>query len=401
MRLPGPETISSSSPTTSRSLWASTIAQIYQARWQIASIDSGQMRILVLHKYGPKAASFRHRIQQYLPYLERAGFTCDVSSLLDDAYLESRFRTGRRSPWGAVQAVARRLRAFVQVKRYDLVFIGLEFFPYCPAIFERLLNLLRVPFIFDFDDSVFHYYDLHKWAVVRWALGGKIAEVARRSALVFAGSPYLLEYASHAGGTAIYIPTVIDLNRYSRVKKRREPGAPFIIGWIGSPTTAQYLHLIKPALRAFCISHPAKLVTIGTGPFALEGIPIESRPWILETEIDDLLTFDVGLMPLADDRWSQGKCGFKLIQYMACGLPVIASPIGVNAQIVEDGVSGFLAADTSGWISALEKLAADSELALSMGRAGRRRVEEKFCVQKTAVQFLAGVQRAIASKHSS
>ncbi len=357
------------------------------------------MRILVLHKYGTKTASYRHRIQQYLPTLEAAGFSCEVSPLLDDAYVESRFSTGRRSLWGALKAVVRRLYALARVKRFDLVIVGVDLFPYCPAIFERALNLLGVPFIYDFDDPVFHYYDRHSSGLVRWALGGKVAEVSRRAELVFAGSPYLLDYAARAGGAAEYMPTVIDLDRYALSPRLRVgPEEPFVIGWIGSPTTAAaYLPLVEPALRAFCAAHPARLVVIGAGSYEPRGIPFESHPWSEADEVAELCRCDVGLMPLSDDSWARGKCGFKLIQYMACGLPVVASPVGVNSHIVEEGVSGFLAADDGQWVRALTKLAEDPAAAARMGLAGRRRVESEFCVQRTAPRFLEGVRRAIAA----
>lgn len=358
------------------------------------------MRILVLHKYGQKSASCRHRVMQYLPYLKAEGYLCDVSSLLDDSFIEYRYLTGQRSVWGIVRAVSRRLSVLWKIRSYDLIIIGVELFPYCPAVFERIFNRLGIPFIFDFDDPIFHYYDLHRWKFVRWALGMKIAEVCRRAAVVFAGSPYLAEYASRAGRTPEYLPTVIDLGRYDRIKSVQDRDArPFIIGWIGSPTTAKaYLPLVESALREFCTTHRAKLVMVGDGGYIpSSGIPFESRPWSEGSEIEELLSFDVGIMPLSNDSWSKGKCGFKLIQYMACGLPVICSPVGANTHIVEEGVSGLFASHTDEWVDALQLLAGNLALTREMGLAGRRRVELDFCVQKTAPRFLAGVKKALAS----
>lgn len=355
------------------------------------------MRVLFLHKYGAKAASFRYRFGQYFPHLERRGIVCESSSLFDDAYLETRFASGRRSIGGALRAVVGRLRAFAGIKRFDLVVIGLEFLPYVPPVFERLMAAIGVPFVLDYDDAVFHYYDKHRCPVVRSLLGRKTAEVCRLSSRVFAGSPYLVSYAARAGAVVEYLPTVVDLEKYRDVKAVRSRGERFTVGWMGSPTTAQYLHLIAPALREFCAERRARFVVIGAGLFEMEGVDLEVRPWRAHREVEDLLGFDVGLMPLANDRWARGKCGFKLIQYMACGLPVVASPVGVNSAIVVEGTTGFLARSQSDWKSALTRLHDDVGLAERMGREGRRRVVNEYCVQRTLDRLVAGLREAAGS----
>jgi glycosyltransferase involved in cell wall biosynthesis len=355
----------------------------------------------LLHKYGRQAASYRYRLEQYVPYLERAGHQCTVSPLLDDEYLEERLRGGKRSLSAAGKAAIRRLSVFAGIARYDLVVLCIEVFPYLPAVFERYLNLRGVPYVFDYDDPIFHYYDLSTSRAVRLLLGEKMKQVVRGASVVFGGSPYLVEYARTENADVELLPTVVDLAVYATTKPPvsgpRAADAPFAVGWIGSPSTTVYLQLIAPALRDFCARHPgARLVCVGTGrDFSLPGVPLELRQWSEATEIRDLLSFDVGLMPLTDDPWSRGKCGFKIVQYMACGLPTIASPVGVNADLVQEGLTGYLPRTTAEWSTALESLFQSPELASDFGAKAREQVEARYCLAVTAPRFVAGVERAL------
>lgn len=354
------------------------------------------MRILLLHKYGRRAASFRHRFEQFVPYLERAGFECTLSSLLDDTYLDSRLVTGKRNLGAVALGVLRQIGMVMRAPNYDLVIIGLELFPYLPPIFERYLNLRRIPYIFDFDDPVFHYYDLSPYRAIRTLFGKKIRSVAAGASYVFAGSPYLVDYVRQVNPAVEYLPTVVDLDRYTNTRDFKQPTKePFTIGWIGSPSTAIYLNDIVPALEKFCSRHQARVVLVGSGAFEARGFPVEVREWDEAREISDILEFEVGLMPLTDDPWSRGKCGFKLVQYMASGVPVIASPIGVNSDMVTPGVNGFLASGPQQWVDGLEQLFASVELRTRLGAAGRARVEREYSVQVIAPRFVAGVQAAL------
>jgi glycosyltransferase involved in cell wall biosynthesis len=354
------------------------------------------MRLLLLHKYGRRAASFRHRFEQYLPYLERAGFECTVSPLFDDDYLDSRLTSSNRIPGAMARGFLRQLGHVMRAGRYDLVIIGVELFPYLPAVFERYLTLRGIPYVFDFDDPTFHYYDLSLNPIVRMLLGKKVRKVAAGAAHVFAGSPYLVDYVRAVNSAVEYLPTVIDLNRYTRIRDFTQPShKPFTIGWIGQLSTAHYVTTLAPVFERFCRSHNARLLLIGSGPVDLPNLPVEVRAWDEARETSDLLEFDVGLMPLTDDPWSRGKCGFKLIQYMASGTPVIASPVGVNREIVEPGVTGVLADTPQQWNDALEQLASDRALCARLGAAGRARVERDYCVQATAPRFIAGLHAAL------
>jgi len=210
--------------------------------------------------------------------------------------------------------------------------------------------------------------------------------------VVIAGNAYLAAYAHDAGAKRVeIIPTVIDLKRYPVVSTEKRDKV-ITIGWIGSPSTAKYLQEITPALVEVCAEGKAKVRLIGSGLVDLPDVDAEVLTWNEDTEADLMHSFDIGIMPLPDEPWARGKCGFKLIQYMACGLPVIASPVGVNCEIVEHGVNGFLASTKNEWIQALLMLRGNSELRWTMGAAGRRKVEEQYCLQVTAPKLVSLLQ---------
>ncbi len=207
-----------------------------------------------------------------------------------------------------------------------------------------------------------------------------------------AGNAYLAGYAERAGARTVHIvPTVVDLARYqpSEVPTRKE----MRIGWIGSPPTTLFLGMLKAPLEALAAEQPIRLVTIGAGAVPDIEIPIESHQWTEASESALLAGCDVGIMPLPDEPWERGKCGYKLIQCMACGLPVVASPVSANLKIVTLDV-GFLATSDEQWLDALRTLARDRTLGRQLGRAGRRSVERQYSLQALAPIITDIMQRA-------
>lgn len=347
-------------------------------------------------KYTRAGASSRYRSFQYLPALQAAGLECTVSPLFNDTYLVHKYTHGRAALGHVLRAFGRRLRDVLTLPRGAVVVVEYELLPFFPALLERWLVWRGCRLVVDYDDALFHQYDQHANPWVRRLLGGKIATMMRLADTVVAGNAYLADYARRAGAKRVeVIPTVIDLVRYP-AKPLAPDSAVFTIGWIGSPSTARYLRDIAPALAEVCKGGRARVRLIGSGPVDLPGVPVEVLPWREETEVDEMRRFDVGIMPLPDEPWARGKCGFKLIQYMACGLPVVASPVGVNAEIVEPGVNGLLASTIAEWVQALEALRADVELRQRLGQAGRKRVEERYCLAVTA-EKVVGVIRGVYS----
>lgn len=336
----------------------------------------------MLSRYSALAASSRYRTMQYLPYLQSMGFEITEQVLLEDNYLQTRMANKPMSPTALLRSYAHRLEALWRAGSYDLIWLEKEFLPWVPQ--WAVAPLTRaVPYVVDYDDAVFHNYDMHRSPIVRAAFGRQIDHVMHDASLVIAGNSYLVARARQAGAPRIEeLPTVIDLERYPLVPKNTQ--RDFTIGWIGSPYTAKYLAALQPVLQEFCREGGVRVLAIGSGDLAMEGVPLEVRPWAEATEVADMRAFDVGIMPLSDTPWEQGKCGFKLIQYMGVACPVVGSPIGINREIIQEGVNGFQATTPAEWIRAFQALRDDITLRERMGQAGRRIVEERYCLQVTA-----------------
>jgi glycosyltransferase involved in cell wall biosynthesis len=316
-----------------------------------------------------------------------------VSALLTDDYLHRLYTRQPVAAGDILRSYWRRHEVLRTVDQYDLLWIEYEALPWVPYPLERYLRGSGTGYVVDYDDAVFHRYDLHRLPPVRWALGSKIDRVMRDATVVIAGNSYISMRAEKAGARRIEIvPTVIDLARYPREPLPAREG--FTIGWIGSPSTSHYLATIREALKAVCAGGGARVVVIGDPGYALEGVPLEVVPWDDATETREMRRFDVGIMPLSDSPWERGKCGHKLIHYMGCCRAVVASPVGVNRTIVENGVNGFLASDVPEWIEVLSRLRDDFALRRRMGMAGRAKVETTYSLQVTAPKLVSILEEA-------
>lgn len=342
------------------------------------------MRILLLSRYDRKGASSRIRSYQYLPYLKKNGILVTSKPLFGDDYLEILYSRKSVSPKLIFSAYMNRLASLLRYGSFDLIWIEKEIFPWLPACAESVLNRVGIPLVVDFDDAIFHRYDKNHSQMVRCLLGKKINHVVKCASLVIGGNQYLCGYFKNAGAQWVeLLPSVIDLERYHPSPPQASK-APFTIGWIGSPTTSTYLYKIAPVLSSFIKSSGSRLVLVGSGNFKYDALPVEIKQWREDREVQDVYEFDVGIMPLDDSPWAMGKCGYKLIQYMACAKPVIATKNDANNRIVQDGVSGFLVESERDWQKALRRLHSNADLRKKMGDCGRRIVEKNFCVQKTA-----------------
>lgn len=351
------------------------------------------MKVLLLSRYGPLGASSRVRFLQYLPYFQAQGVDVTVKPLLTDAYLQALYSRGSR--WReVVKGCAGRILALLGSSLFDVVIIEKELFPFMPAVAERLLQIVGVPYIVDYDDALFHRYDCHSNPWVRRLLGRKIDSVMRYATAVIAGNNYLAERAHCAGAQRVeVIPTAVDVNRYQPMQKKNAE-AP-IVGWIGTPQTSRYLKPLLPMFERLKKEMPVRFVAVGANHLDFKGTAVDVRPWSEETEVESIQQFDIGIMPLEDSPWERGKCGYKLIQYMACGLPVVASPVGVNYEIVKEGKNGKLADSIEEWDSALRNLLkADSSFRYEMGGMGRMRVEECYSLHVQAPRLLNTVCEA-------
>ena len=344
------------------------------------------MKILILSRYGSLGASSRVRFLQYIPYFESQGVNVTVKPLLSNAYINALYK-GKSRRHEIIKGYFKRVVTLLNVRDYDLVVIEKEVFPFMPAVVEYLFNILDIKYIVDYDDALFHNYDCHSNRLVRIILGKKIDSVMRSASIVIAGNNYIAEYAELAGAKNIeVIPTVVDTSRY-QVKRKAHTKTP-IVGWIGTPHTSKYLHRLLPVFKSIK-DIDVRFVAVGARPEDFEEGLIEAWPWSEETEVSSIQQFDIGIMPLNDSPWERGKCGYKLIQCMACGVAVVASPVGVNCKIVEPDKTGKLPNSLEEWDIALRSLLDLSSKNISeMGNAGRIKVEELYSLQAQAPIFL-------------
>jgi glycosyltransferase involved in cell wall biosynthesis len=336
-------------------------------------------KVALLTKYGNRAASTRQRFLQYRPYFEAVGFEFEEQPLLDNAYLEQLYQGGVRDLKHVVSRYIQRINWLIWRCDADIIWLHCELLPYLPGLLERLVRIPQKPVVFDFDDAIFHNYDLHPRIAVRSILGNKLQTTIGTAELVLAGNEYLADYARSNGKRVEVVPTVVDIDNYVPAPAIRSPETPRI-GWIGTPSTwAAYMVPMLPMFSTISTKLGARVTAVGASGQEQPGIDIV--PWSEETEVSRIQDMDIGVMPLTDTPWARGKCGYKLIQYMACGLPVVASPVGVNTDIVEHGVNGFLAETPDDWSRALKTLIGNPDLRRQMGAAGRKRVEERYSLQ--------------------
>ena len=356
------------------------------------------MKILFIAQYGPLAASSRTRVFDYLPLLRRAGVTCDVKIVTPDDLIKRNTRGVFSRLLYYVLSYSRALwtgwACVFTAPQYDAILIQKVLFSF-PI--PHLLRRYRHKIFFDFDDAIFTLENpnagwINRLRTRRRAMGVPAMLQIAHCAIV--ENAYTAEFAARYCSCVSQITGPIDTARY--VPRKKTTGEKVVLGWIGSQWTTRYLDLIRDPLAALSRQCPnLELRLIGAGDFDVPNLKIERMDWALETEVVHLQTFDIGLMPLPDDPFTRGKGGYKLLQYMACGLPVVASPVEINREIVTHGKTGFLAETEVEWIEFLGTLIKNKTLRNRMGAAGRARVIAHYALKKSSDQLLALLQRSI------
>jgi glycosyltransferase involved in cell wall biosynthesis len=351
------------------------------------------IKILGLALYGPLAASHRYRLGQFVPGLAAMGIDLQIRHLLSDDYLHARFNRQSLPLKSIMKDCMSRFKDLCYQGDFDAVMLQCELMPLMPGWIEQAM--IRKPYIYDFDDAFYLKYRAGK---MRWAkplLGNKFDAVMAGAAAVTAGNYGLAGYAKRFNGNTHYLPTVVDTDRYLPMKGTRDSEV-FTVGWIGSPSTVSYLtELIEP-LTVLGKESAVRLIVIGGKAPKIPNVSVVEHEWHEHTELDLINSFDVGVMPLPDDDWARGKCAFKLIQYMACAVPVIASPVGANVDVVNEDC-GVLASKAREWLDAFRLLRDNSTIRMNMGEAGRDRVVKHYSLHRN-LPTLAGVIHKVVRK---
>jgi glycosyltransferase involved in cell wall biosynthesis len=335
----------------------------------------------VLHR-PDRSPSQRFRFEQYLNYLKENGYDYEYSYLIRQE--DDKVFYGKGNYWKKFlilfRSVLKRWSELRKAKSYDLFFVQREAFMLGTTFFEKGISK-KTKMIFDFDDSIW----LQVVSDGNKSLGflkdaSKTQKLIKYAHLIFAGNEYLAKFARQFNSNVVIVPTTIDTDEYKRIP---QPASDKVcVGWSGSFTTIEHFEFAIPALLKIKEKYGEKVCfkVIGDGNYRHEELNITGLPWIKKDELQELSGIDIGIMPLPDTEWANGKCGLKGLQYMALEIATIMSPVGVNTEIIQDGENGFLADATDEWVEKISILIEDSELRKKLGAAGRQTVLDKYSV---------------------
>jgi len=355
------------------------------------------MRVLFLTQYPEQAPSPRYRVYQLVSWLEANGVQCDVQPLVgEDDYLKSRKKGNSIwKAWLMAKGYLKRLSLARRAKDYDLVYVLKGAFMYGPPRIERKIRKTGVPMIFDFDDAIYiHKNSTHNQMADRFKSMDRIPETVKMVDRVVVPNDYLGDYSKQLNENVTVVAEAEDTDRFT-MRKPHEATDKIIIGWIGSPSTAKYLKEITPALQEICKRHPGVTIRTVGGHYEAEGVRVENMPWTFEKEVENFHALDIGIMPLPLEEWSKGKSGCKLRQYMASGVPGVATRIGYNCELVEEGKTGFLVETQDEWVEAFEKLINDHELRNQVAIAARQSVVERFSIPVIGPKLKAALELTV------
>ena len=352
------------------------------------------MRILFLVPYPQGAApSQRFRFEQYFEILREEGHNFDVSPFLDDRAWAILYRPGHwfKKMSGILRGYIRRIKDVFRLGKYDAIFIHREAAPFGPPVFEWIITRVFKKYtIYDFDDAIWipNASESNSKLTHVFKCFSNVSKICRWSSKISAGNKFLKEYAFKFNSRVIINPTTIDTDLHHNITTDHRNNK-FIFGWTGSHSTIQYLDQLFPVFQELEKTENFELQVICDIPpkFSLKSLKFVR--WKKETEIDDLINFNVGLMPLPDDIWSKGKCGFKALQYMALGIPAVVSNVGVNADVVDHEINGCVCKSAEEWIHYLKRLVREPEYLQALSSKTREKIVNQYSVKANKQNFLS------------
>jgi glycosyltransferase involved in cell wall biosynthesis len=358
------------------------------------------MRVLVLtpYLYGTTAGP-RSSFELWERVLSEAGIFLEYAVFETERLHEVIYQPDRlaRKAVEMVRAYAGFVPQVHDLGTYDAVLVNREATLIGPALIERWVARRRRPLIYLLDDPLYIPYrsPTNGWLSYLKA-PGKVATLCRLSKVVLANSPSHVAYARRHNANVWEIPSVVDADRYTGWEPRpARADERTCVGWTGSPSTVANLQLIKRPLEEWGERADVRLLFVGADDFALPEVNHIAAPWRAETEVDDLRRMDVGLLPVLNTPWAPHKFYLKLVQYMALGIPPVATPLGANPTVIDDGITGFLASDNDGWRAVVERLVGDSELRERCGRRAAEVAHERYTLQANAERIVAAFRSAI------
>jgi glycosyltransferase involved in cell wall biosynthesis len=343
-------------------------------------------KILFIASHRPRRSpSQRFRFEQYLDFLKSKGFDYDYSYLISEEDDRMFYQPGNlsRKIYFFLKSVWIRWKDVRRMNNYDIIFVQREAFMTGSVYFEKRFSQARAKLVFDFDDAIWHLDVSEGNRRFGWLKKpGKTADIIAMSDLVIAGNNYLKRYARQLNDKVVLIPTTVDTSRFvppSQAKKQEG----ICIGWSGSHTTIKHFENAIPFLLKLKKKFGSliRFKVIGDPDYSFPELDIQGIAWTEASEVEELSGIDIGIMPLPDDEWTKGKCGLKGLSYMSLEIPAVMSSVGVNTEIIQDGVNGYLASTEEEWLEKLSKLIESPELRKQLGAAGRKTVVENYSVQ--------------------
>jgi len=346
----------------------------------------------------------RFRFEQYLSYLDDHGYECKLSYLLNAKDDKAFYAKGKfvNKIFIYIKTLLKRTGDWMGMNKYDIIFIFRDALMTGSTFFEKRFARAKAKLIFDFDDAIWIQGVSEANKNLSFLKNAdKTATIIKLCDMVFAGNQYLKDYASKFNKNIVIVPTTIDTDLY--VSKKKDNGSTAVcIGWSGSFSTIQHFEFAIPALKRIQDKYGSrvKFKIIGDGRYYCKELETQGVPWIAATELEDLSEIDIGVMPLPDDEWAKGKCGLKGLQYMALSIPTLMSPVGVNSEIIQNGVNGYLPATEDEWVAVLSTLIESKECRTRIGNAGRQTVIDRYSVHAWKDKYVEYFNRLTESaKH--
>jgi glycosyltransferase involved in cell wall biosynthesis len=355
------------------------------------------MNVFFLFPYPlSESPSQRFRFEQYFKLLEDSGVRCYNQSFWGIKTWRVLYKSGHtpQKVAGFLTGILKRIFLLIKIGKADYVFIHREIMPVGPPVFEWIIaKIFRKKIIYDFDDAIWlpnTSAENRIVSIIKWH--SKTQSICKWSYRVSCGNNYLAGFAKQFNRHVVFNPTTIDTEgHHNPACYSKHASGKITVGWTGSHSTLKYIDVVIPVLKQLETKYGAifQFIVIANKKPELPLNNLVFIPWKEQTEIEDLSKIDIGIMPLTDDIWAQGKCGFKALQYMALQIPAVVSPVGVNIEIIESGINGFLCSSEEEWFNAIDKLLQDETLRHRIGAAGRKKVIEHYSVLSNSSTFLS------------
>lgn len=366
------------------------------------------VKVMALASYPREAAATRFRLQQYVAPLTERGITMTIHPFFDAKAFAQFYRRDSwpRTIFELLKSGVARVLDLLPARRADLILVQREAMLFGPPWFEWMARkLMKRPMVLDLDDATYVAYNSPTYGRLARSLKwpGKTDELIQWADVVVCGNSTIAEYAASKGSRTEIVPTIVDTDLFKPLPERSND--ELVLGWVGTHSTFPYLQSIFPVISALAREHDFRLKIVGAGSETIDlpGVKVESIPWQLDREVADFQALDIGLYPIDEsiyEGWASGKSGFKAIQYMAVGVPFVATPVGGSGEIGEAGVTHYAASTHDEWHRALTDLITNPERRRAMGVAGRAHVISNYSLNDQADK-LAAILRSVATPAGS